>query len=61
MYTDRKNLDREVTSVIELYTEQCEVNPQIGLLVGKESSHILHSITTNVSIRNAYSSMALHL
>ena len=37
------------------------MKPQIGSLVGKESGHALHSSTTNVSIRNAYSSMALHL
>ena len=60
MYIDTKKLDREVTSVIELSMEQCEVKPQIGSLVGKESSHALHSNTTDVSIRNAYSLMALH-
>ena len=37
------------------------MKPQIGSLVGKESGHALHSSTTNVSIRNAYSSMVLHL
>ncbi|WP_156113320.1 hypothetical protein [[Clostridium] innocuum] len=61
MYTDTKNLDREVTSVVELSTEQCEMKPQIGSLAGKEFGHALHSSTTNISIRNAYSSMALHL
>ena len=35
MYTDTKNLDREVTSAIELSMEQFEVKPQIGSLVGK--------------------------
>ena len=57
----QKNLDREVTSAIELSMEQCEVKPQIGSLVGKEFGHVLHSNTIDVSIRNAYSSMALHL
>ena len=61
MYTDTKNLDREVTSVVELSTEQCEMKPQIGSLAGIEFGHALHSSTTNISIRNAYSSMALHL
>ena len=41
--------------------EQCEVKPQIGSLVGKEYGHALHSNTTYTSIRNIYSSMALHL
>ena len=50
MYTNTKILDREVTSVIELSIDQCEVKPQIGLLVGKESGHTLHSSTTDVSI-----------
>ena len=61
MYIDTKILDREITSAIELSMEQCEVKPQIGSLAGKESSHTLHSSTIDVSIRNAYSSMALHL
>ena len=39
MHTYTKILDREVTSAIELSTEQCEVKPQIGSLVGKESGH----------------------
>ena len=56
-----KILDRELTSAIELSTEQCGVKPQIGSLVGKESGHALHSNTKKISIRNAYSSMALHL
>ena len=34
---------------------------QIGSLVGKEFGHALHSSTTNISIRNDYPSMALHL
>ena len=61
MYIDTKFSNREVTSAIELSMEQCEVKPQIGSLVGKESGRALHSNTTVVSIRNAYSSMALHL
>ena len=61
MYTDIKNLNREVTSAIELSMKQCEVKPQIGSLVGKEFGHALHSSTTNVSIRNAYSSMTSYL
>ena len=61
MYTNTKFLDREVTSVIELSMEQCEVKPQIGSLVGKEYGHTLHSNTIDVSIKNAYSSMELHL
>ena len=61
MYIDTKFSDREVTSAIELSMEQCEVKPQIGSLVGKESGHALNSSTTDISIRNAYSSMALHL
>ncbi|GLJ55690.1 hypothetical protein SUGI_1196270 [Cryptomeria japonica] len=61
MYTDTKVSDREVTSAVELSTEQCEMKPQIGSFAGKESGHALHSSTTNMSITNAYSSMALHL
>ena len=61
MYTDTKFSDREVTSAIELSTEQCEVKPQIGSLEGKEFGHTLHSNTTYVSIRNSNSLMALHL
>lgn len=61
MYTDKKNWDREVTSVVELSTEQCEMKPQIGSLAGKEFGHALHSSTMNISIRNPYLSMALHL
>ena len=61
MYTDTKFSDREVTSAIELSTEQCEVNRQIGSLVGKEFGHTLHSNIIDVSIINSYSSMALHL
>ena len=52
MYIDTKILDREVTSAIELSTKQCEVKPQIGSLVGKESGYALHSSTTYVPIRN---------
>ena len=51
-YTETNFLDRQVTSAIELSTEQCEVKPQIGSLVGKESGHALHSSTKDVSIRN---------
>ena len=61
MYTDTKISNREVTTAIEFSTEQCELKPQIGSLAGKESSHALHSNTIDVSIRNSYSSMALHL
>ena len=61
MYTNTKILDRKVTSAIELSMDQCEVKPRIGSLVGKESCHKLHSSTKDVSIRNAYSLMALHL
>ena len=61
MYTYTKKLDREVTSAIELSIEQCEVKPQIGSLVGKESGHAFHSSTTDDLIRNSYSSMALYL
>ena len=61
MYIDTKFSDREVTSALELSTEQCELKPQIDSLVGKEFGHTLHSSTTDVSIRNAYSSMVLHL
>ena len=57
----QNNLDREVISAIELSIEKCEVKPQIGSLVGKDYGHALHSNTIDVSIRNAYSSMALHL
>ena len=41
MYTDTKISNREVTSAIELSMEQCEVKPQIGSLLDKESSHAL--------------------
>ena len=61
MYTDTKISDREVTSAMELSTEQCEVKPQIGSLVGKEYGYALHSSTTYVPIRNVYSSIPLHL
>ena len=50
MYTDKKKLDREVTSAIEMSMEQCEVKPQIGSLVGKESNHVLHSSTTDIQL-----------
>ena len=61
MHIDINFLDREVTHVTELSIEQCELKPQIGPLVGKEFGHALHSSTIEVSIRNAYTSMALHL